>query len=111
MFIATGLRLTIQEQRSESRRHCCAGSTSRQSFSACLAENPDALKLEDPRFYARNARRITSHRPLGVTGNSQSIMGQQTRLARNFIFFCGARPTRTIIRYTKSHTGGLSREF
>jgi hypothetical protein len=36
-------------------------STSKLSFSACLAENPDALKLESPGFFARNARRITSH--------------------------------------------------
>src|ERR1700732_4995363 len=27
------------------------------SLSACLAENPGALKLENPRFYARNARK------------------------------------------------------
>ena len=36
------------------------------SFSACVAQNPGALKIAG--FYARNARRMTSHEPLGVTG-------------------------------------------
>ncbi len=36
------------------------------SFSTCVAENPGALKIAG--FYARNARRMTSHEPLGVTG-------------------------------------------
>jgi hypothetical protein len=34
---------------------------------ACLAENPGALKIMG--LYPRNARRMTSYRPLGVTGN------------------------------------------
>ena len=40
--------------------------TRKLSFSACLAENPGVLKIENPRFYARNARRMTSHGPLEV---------------------------------------------
>ena len=44
--------------------------TGKLSFSACLAENPGALKLENLGFYARNARRMTSHPLLGVTGIS-----------------------------------------
>ena len=40
--------------------------TGKLPFSACLAENPGVLKIENPRFYARNARRMTSQGPLGV---------------------------------------------
>jgi hypothetical protein len=43
--------------------------TGKLSFSACLAENPGVLNIENPRFYARNAGRMTSHGPLGVAGS------------------------------------------
>jgi hypothetical protein len=38
--------------------------TGKLSFSACRAENPGALKITG--FFARSARRMTCHRPLGV---------------------------------------------
>jgi hypothetical protein len=33
--------------------------TSKLSFSACLAENPRLVKIENPGFSARKARRMT----------------------------------------------------
>ncbi len=36
-----------------------------RKFFACLAENPGTLKIAG--FCARNAHRMTSHRPLEVT--------------------------------------------